>query len=154
IHGVARGRPAAGSGRSSCISARPARWPGGPSGRTAENPRGIMTRMTTPLVYSLEGNIAVLHMDDGKANALSPAMIGALGEGLDRAEKEAAAAVLVGRPERFSAGFDLKIMMSGPEAAGTLLRAGADMLMRFYGASLPLVIACTGHALAGGALLL
>jgi enoyl-CoA hydratase len=42
--------------------------------------------------------------------------------------------------------------MSSPAAATELLRAGSELLLRLYGATLPLVIACTGHALAGGAL--
>jgi len=93
-------------------------------------------------------------MDDGKANALSDAMIDALSEALDRAAKEASAIVLLGRPDRFSAGFDLRVMMSGPEAAKALLRRGSSLLMKLYGAPLPLVMGCTGHALAGGALVL
>jgi enoyl-CoA hydratase len=106
-----------------------------------------------PATYALEENVAVVTMDDGKANALSEPMIDALLAALDRAEKEASALVLVGRPERFSAGFDLRVMMSSPEAATALLQRGADLLMRYYGAPLPIVIACTGHAVAGGALL-
>ena len=57
--------------------------------------------MSTPLTYTLEGTTAVLRMDDGKANALSEAMIDALVEAIGRAEKEASAAVLVGRPYIF-----------------------------------------------------
>ncbi len=91
-------------------------------------------------------------MDDGKANALSRPMIDALGAALARAEGEANAVVLAGRPERFCAGFDLRVMMSGPDNAKDLLRAGATLLMKLYGSTVPLVIACTGHALAGGAL--
>jgi enoyl-CoA hydratase len=92
-------------------------------------------------------------MDDGKANALSAAMLDALASALARAEREAAAIVLAGRPGRFSAGFDLGVMMSGPEAATALLKRGSDVLMKLYGTPLPLVIACTGHALAAGALM-
>ena len=103
------------------------------------------------LSYALEGSTAVLKMDDGKANALSDAMITALLEALDRAEKEASAVVLTGRPDRFCAGFDLKVMTAGPEGVKKLFLRGADMLMRMFGYPLPLVIACTGHALAGGA---
>jgi enoyl-CoA hydratase len=33
-----------------------------------------------------------------------------------------------------------------------LLTRGADLLMKVYGAPLPLIVACTGHAMAGGAL--
>jgi enoyl-CoA hydratase len=91
-------------------------------------------------------------MDDGKANALSKPMIDALLEALARAESEASAMVLAGREGRFCAGFDLRVMMSGPENAKELLRAGSELLLRLYGARIPLVIAATGHALAGGAL--
>jgi enoyl-CoA hydratase len=104
--------------------------------------------------YRLEGPVAHIQMDDGKANALSEAMLGELDEALTRAEKEAGAIVLSGRPERFCAGFDLKVMMSSPEAAQNMLRRGATLLMRLYATPLPLVAACTGHALAGGALVL
>lgn len=111
--------------------------------------------MTTELVgYTLEGSTAVLRMDDGKANALSDAMITELLASLTRAEKEASAILLTGRPDRFCAGFDLKVMMSGPENAKALLTRGSDLLMKLYGVPIPLVIACTGHALAGGALVL
>jgi enoyl-CoA hydratase len=91
-------------------------------------------------------------MDDGKVNALSSEMLDLLLAALTRAEAEASAMVLTGRAGRFSAGFDLRVMMSGPENAKALLRHGADLLMRLYGTPLPLVIACTGHALAAGAL--
>ncbi len=106
------------------------------------------------LTYTLEGNVAVVRMDDGKANALSDPMIDALVSALARAEKEAAAMVLVGRPEKFCAGFDLRVMMSSPAAAKALLTRGADLLMKLYASKVPLVMACTGHALAGGALVL
>jgi enoyl-CoA hydratase len=104
--------------------------------------------------YSLEGTTALIQMDDGKANALSAAMIAELVDALTRAEKEARAVVLSGRPDRFCAGFDLKVMMSSPEAARGLLTGGVALLMRLYGSPLPIVVACTGHALAGGALVL
>jgi len=100
----------------------------------------------------MEGKTAVVEMDDGKANALSDAMIDALTAALTRAESEAGALVLAGRAERFCAGFDLRVMMSGPDKARALLERGSELLMRLYGAQVPLVIACTGHALAGGAL--
>lgn len=108
--------------------------------------------MSEIVTYRVEGKTAVVAMDDGKANALSDAMIDAVGAALTRAETEASAMVLVGRPERFCAGFDLRVMMSGPDIAKALLQRGSDLLMRLYGSAVPLVIACTGHALAGGAL--
>lgn len=107
---------------------------------------------TEILTYTLEGSTAILNMDDGKANALSDAMIDALVAGLARAESEAKAVILAGRTDRFCAGFDLKVMMSGPDNATALLRRGSALLLSLYETPLPLVIACTGHALAGGAL--
>src|SRR5262249_9489429 len=101
--------------------------------------------MTEPLTYNLEDSIAVVRMDDGKANALSVAMIDALLAALDRAEREAKAVVLAGRAERFCAGFDLRVMMAGPEQATALLVRGSDLLLRLYALPLPLVIACSGH---------
>jgi enoyl-CoA hydratase len=79
-------------------------------------------------------------------------MIEGLTAALGRAEAEASAVVLAGRPERFCAGFDLRVMMSGADAATALLKQGAGLLLRLYGSALPVVIACTGHAMAGGAL--
>lgn len=110
--------------------------------------------MTSDVVsFELRGTTAVIKLDDGKANALSPALLGALDGALDRAESEAKAVVLTGREGRFSAGFDLRVMMSGPQAARDLVVKGGEVLLRCYEFPKPLVIACTGHALAGGALL-
>lgn len=108
----------------------------------------------SPLTYTLEDRTAIVSMDDGKANALSDAMITALLESLARAQTEAKAVVLVGRADRFCAGFDLRAMMASADSAKALLRRGAELLMTMYGLSIPLVLACTGHALAGGALVL
>jgi len=106
------------------------------------------------LDYSLDERLAVLRFDDGKANALSHAAIDALHAALDRAEKEAGAVCLLGRPGRFCAGFDLAVMRSGPEPMRRLVTAGAELLLRMAVHPLPIAIGCTGHALAAGALLL
>jgi enoyl-CoA hydratase len=104
--------------------------------------------------FRLAGRVAVVQLDDGKANALSPGTIRGLEAALDRAEGEAAAVLLLGRPGRFSAGFDLTVMRSGAEAARDLVTAGAELLLRQLELPFPLVAACTGHAIAAGALLL
>ena len=108
--------------------------------------------MTTGVLkYALEGSTAVLTMDDGKANALSEVMITSLLDALTRAEQEASAVVLTGRADRFCAGFDLKVMTAGPEGVRKLFLHGAELLVRLCGLPMPLIIGCTGHALAGGA---
>ncbi len=104
--------------------------------------------------YELADKVAVITLDDGKVNALSHEVIDALRECLDRAEREAGAALLTGREGRLSGGFDLAIMTSGPEAARLLVTAGAELMLRLYAFPRPVVVACTGHALAAGAILL
>jgi enoyl-CoA hydratase len=104
--------------------------------------------------YHLDGPVAVVTLDDGKANALGHDMLASIHAALDRAEAEAQAVVLAGRPGRFCAGFDLRVLTAGRDAAVPLVRAGASVFLRLYGLRLPVVAACTGHALAGGALLL
>lgn len=104
--------------------------------------------------YELDDRVASLRMDDGKANALSHGMIDELNEALDRAESEAGAVLLAGRPGRFCAGFDLRTMLSGVDAARELVTRGAHLYLRLYEYPLPVLMACTGHAVAGGAVLL
>lgn len=105
------------------------------------------------LHYELRGQVAVLRMDDGKVNALSTSMIEALDAALERADKEARAVALFGRTGNFSAGFDLKIMMSGTEPMVNLVSLGCETLMKLYEFPKPVVAGVTGHALAAGVLL-
>jgi enoyl-CoA hydratase len=93
-------------------------------------------------------------LDDGKANALSPRAIEHLHDALDEAERSATSVLLAGRPGRFSAGFDLSVMQEGPDEARQLVRRGAELALRIYEFPMPVVMACTGHALAMGAILL
>jgi enoyl-CoA hydratase len=110
--------------------------------------------VAAPLTSELRDGVAVVRMDDGKANAISFAMLDALGAALDEAEKAAKAVVLLGRPDRFSGGFDLGVMNQGGEAMVRLVRGGGRLALRLYELPLPVVIGCTGHALAMGAVLL
>jgi len=101
--------------------------------------------------------VLVVHLDDGKANALSFDMIAAVGAALDDAEADDSirAMVLHGRPGRFSAGFDLGVMLGDDMSAIIgLVADGGALVHRLYGSPLPVVAASTGHALAAGALLL
>lgn len=107
-----------------------------------------------PISYRLEGNVAVIGMDDGKVNALGSATLPSLMAALNRAETEARAVLLHGRPGRFSAGFDLKELTASVDSARALLGAGGEFFVKLLTLRRPTVVACTGHALAGGAITL
>jgi enoyl-CoA hydratase len=107
-----------------------------------------------PVTTTIEDGVAVVRFDDGKVNVLSYEAIEALNAALDRAAEEATAVALLGGKRAFSAGFDLSIMSAGMGSALKLVAAGGDMMMRLYMHPQPVVAAATGHALAGGVLLL
>jgi len=101
---------------------------------------------------SNEAGVAVVRVDDGRANALSMDVLDALDAALDRAEGGGASAiVMAGRDGRFCAGFDLKVMMSGARERRLLVEKGAHLFLRMAEFPRPIVIACGGHALAAGA---
>ncbi len=106
------------------------------------------------VTYALEHQVAVITFDDGKANVYTHDVLRSLGEALDQADRDARAVLLAGRPGRFSAGFDLATMTAGPEPMRGLVAAGARFVARLLLEPLPVVAACTGHALAAGALVL
>lgn len=106
------------------------------------------------LTYTQEGDSALLSIDDGKANAVSVAFVDGLNEALDRASRDAKAVVITGRPGVLSAGFDLKEMAKGFDAAMALVTHGAKLMLRLFSHPQPVVIACSGHAVAAGAFLL
>jgi enoyl-CoA hydratase len=108
----------------------------------------------SPVRTSIEGPVAVVDIDDGKANALDFDVLAGIDAALGRAEQDADAVAIIGRPGKFSAGFDLGIMTSGPEAARDLLGRGAEVGLRLFESPLPVVLGVTGHALAMGGILL
>ncbi|MFT4572379.1 MAG: enoyl-CoA hydratase [Hyphomicrobiaceae bacterium] len=109
----------------------------------------------SPVQYSFEDGVARIDLDDGKANAFSHLLIDAVDACLDRAlTDKAGAVVMVGRPGKFSAGFDLKAMMDSAAARRALVERGAQLMLRVYDFPRPIVLAVTGHALAAGAVLL
>ena len=110
--------------------------------------------MTSKTSFEIDDGVAVLRLDDGKANAVGYDTLEAIDVALATAEADAGALVISGREGRFSAGFDLSVIGEGPEAAQTLVAAGARTAARIYGAQVPVVAACTGHALAFGAIML
>jgi enoyl-CoA hydratase len=99
-------------------------------------------------------SITVIRLDDGRANALSPEVIADIDRQLDDAQARGNAVVICGREGYLSAGFDLKVMRSDPASRAALMAAGRALLVRLFVLDLPVVVACTGHAIAAGAGLL
>ncbi|HWL43241.1 MAG TPA: crotonase/enoyl-CoA hydratase family protein [Ilumatobacter sp.] len=102
------------------------------------------------------GAVLVIHLDDGRANAVTHELLDGITSAVREAEAdpEIKALVVHGRPGRFSGGFDLAVMRGDDVGAIAELAAGGAMLVHtLYSAKLPVVIACTGHAIAMGAML-
>jgi enoyl-CoA hydratase len=99
---------------------------------------------------TIDDAICTIVLDDGKANAMSLQMIQQLGSALDRAEAAGATVVLTGRAGVFSGGFDLATFKLGGPALVDMLSAGAALTERLLSFPTPVVIACSGHAIAMG----
>ena len=106
------------------------------------------------VTYELADGIAAITIDDGKANAITEALIAEIHGALDQAESDGAVVLLAGRPGRFSGGFDLPTLTAFTPASADLLKAGFVLSHRLLSFPRPVVIACTGHAIAMGAFLL
>lgn len=111
--------------------------------------------MTDPVTTSTVGDVAVISLDDGKANALSFSVLDGIDAALDGAEASSKAIAIVGREGKFSAGFDLSVMTGGSiDDARRLLTSGAELGLRIFESPVPVVLGVTGHALAMGGILL
>ncbi len=112
-----------------------------------------MLLVTDSVTVTIDEGVAVVRIDDGKANAVSHAVIDTLHGALDRSQADATAVAIIGREGKFSAGFDLSVMTQGADATRGLVGAGGELMMRIFTHPQPVVAAVTGHALAAGALL-
>ena len=112
--------------------------------------------MSGPVTYRRDESIAVITMDDGKVNALGPSMLQALTAALDDADRDDVGAVVIAGNHRvFSGGFDLKILTAGEVGpAIEMLRGGFELSYRLLSYPKPVVMACTGPAIAMGSFLL
>ena len=110
--------------------------------------------MSDLIAYHLEDGIATLTLSNGKVNAISPDVITAFNAALDQAEQDRAVVIITGQPGILSGGYDLKVMTASPEQAIELVRQGSTLARRLLAHPFPVVIACSGHAVAKGAFLL
>ena len=110
--------------------------------------------MTELVSYDLKDGVATIAISNGKANALSHEVFEELNAALDRAEQDKAVVILTGQPGIFSAGYDLKEMQKGPKEAAALVATGSKLTRRLAAFPLPVIGACSGHAIAKGAFIL
>ena len=105
-------------------------------------------------MFEKNGDVMVVTLDDGKANAVGHAFVEAVNEGLDAALADAQAVLLCGRDGVFSAGFDLNVMKRGGARAIGMLGAGYGLPPRVLSHPKPVIVACNGHCLAMGVFLM
>ncbi len=110
--------------------------------------------MSELVAFSLEDGIATLTLNNGKVNAFSHELIAAINLALDQSEQAGAVVVLTGQPGILSGGYDLKVMMAGPQQAIDLVAAGSTLARRMLAHPQPIIVACPGHAVAKGAFVL
>jgi enoyl-CoA hydratase/carnithine racemase len=110
----------------------------------------------TTILYELIDGVARITLNrPERANALSQAMLGEIGQALDEAERDPAVRAIIvrGAGAAFSSGFDLKEQMerrpAGIEQWRPLLRKDFDTVMRFWHCPKPTIAAVRGACLAG-----
>ncbi|GMU60442.1 MAG: enoyl-CoA hydratase [Myxococcaceae bacterium] len=101
-----------------------------------------------------DGDVAVISLDDGKANALLVPEFEGLEGALAAVEHSSAlAVVLTGRPGYFSAGLNLKALPTlSLEEKQKLVAAMGSAVTKLFLFPKPVVAAVSGHALGGGAM--
>lgn len=104
--------------------------------------------------FTLEDKIATITLNNGKVNAFSHQLITDVNDALDQAEQDNAVVIITGSPGILSGGYDLKVMTSGPEAATALVTEGSKLSRRLLAFPTPVIVACSGHAMAKGAFIL
>lgn len=107
------------------------------------------------MTLTMDDTTAVITLDDGKANAMNLVWMESFMALFTQAEKEAKAIVITGKSGVFSGGFDLKWLAGATrEELSQLLNDASEMLCRIYESKLPIIAACSGHAIAMGSFFL
>ncbi|MEW6674341.1 MAG: enoyl-CoA hydratase/isomerase family protein [Thermodesulfobacteriota bacterium] len=106
------------------------------------------------VLLKYQEDIAILRLNNGATNAISPQLVNDLGAALSECRNACRGLILTGGPKFFSIGFDLPTLLPLDR------NAIADFYQRFNQAALdlftlsvPTVCAISGHAIAGGTIL-
>ena len=109
----------------------------------------------TKIHYTLEDQIAIITLDDGKMNTMNWDFFRELNEALDRTlADKGRVLIFTGRTGIFSAGLDLKLLPTQSlEEQIRFQKTFAATMMRIYLFPVPTLAAYAGHSIAGGAIL-
>ena len=105
------------------------------------------------VTINIKQGIAIITIDDGKANALGSLVWADLNSAMDKAEADDAIVIITGREGVMSGGFDLKEMGDGPQDALELTSKGSKFARRIMSFPRPVIMAASGHTIAMGAFL-
>jgi enoyl-CoA hydratase len=98
--------------------------------------------------------LAIIRIDDGRVNAFTQPLLRSLSDALDIVLAQDKAVLGLGNQRCLSAGFDLAAMRSDVDTRKALVVAGLEVALKVFESPIPVVIGCTGHAIAAGTLLL
>lgn len=102
------------------------------------------------LDFEERGEVAIIRLQHGKVNALDLELLLSMTRAM-RAVDQDRAVVITGSGSAFSAGVDLKrIVTGGPSYVREFLPALLDSFMAVFDHPAPVVAAVNGHAIAGG----
>ena len=104
--------------------------------------------------YTSEDNYAIVTINNGKANAISNEVVDGINLALDAAEKDKKVVIITGQAGILSGGYDLKVMTKSLDDALELVTKGSSLSLRMLSFPMPIIMACSGHAVAKGAFLL
>lgn len=113
-----------------------------------------MSSESTPVLHvEHDGGVAVLTLDRPKVNAMSPELIGALQDAVDRlaADRDVRALLIRGANGRFCAGADLDVMSDHTRETYRAMRREVDVEDALERCGKPVVCAIERWALGGGA---
>ena len=121
-----------------------------------ENGESRRKSVREPFVKRIEhGDIRELRMNRPPVNAFSGEFLTELRTAIQDAHKEAKAVVFSGSPGRFSGGFDIPLLLTlNREEIVAVFREFYDLLQTIATSPVPIVSAITGHAPAGGTVLM